>query len=123
MGKINSRNKGASFERPVAGILREELGVDVQRNLDQWREGGYARTGLNGWAIECKRAKKYSPKWWEQAVSQAGNGETPVLIYKLDYRDIVVELPANEVIDELENEDFRVCMPIMAFIVVVRERL
>ena len=42
---VNSRNKGASFERDCVKILRAELGdvVDAEslkRNLDQWRDGG-----------------------------------------------------------------------------------
>jgi len=43
MGKINSRNKGASFEREVAKHINnffDEIGYDykVKRNLEQYQE-------------------------------------------------------------------------------------
>ncbi len=35
-----SRNKGAAFEREVAHMLHEHLGIDVRRNLTQYQEKG-----------------------------------------------------------------------------------
>jgi Holliday junction resolvase len=95
MTKINSRQKGASGEREVVHILREELGLEATRNLDQWRAGGHDILGLDGWAIEVKRAK--TPRlqeWWEQTVRQAGTSKSPVLWYRLDrkYWRVIVPL-------------------------------
>jgi Holliday junction resolvase len=91
---INSRKKGQVGEREVIHILREELGIDATRNLDQWRDGGSDVLGLDGWSIEVKRAK--SPlirQWWEQTCRQTGDGQKPVLFYRLDRRDWRVVVP------------------------------
>ena len=56
---INSRNKGASFERQICKILNEELGLDCKRNLDQYQaKNNFDISGLPGWAIECKNYKQ-----------------------------------------------------------------
>ena len=50
----NSRTKGATFEREVVNIIKEVLGEQVKRNLDQWRDGGHD-IALGPYMIECKR--------------------------------------------------------------------
>lgn len=94
---INSRNKGAAGEREVAKILNDLLGVECQRNLDQWRSGGFDLEGLKGWAIEVKRAKKMTlPAWWKQTVEQASLADLkPVLWYRIDRQAWRVVLPIN----------------------------
>ena len=94
---INSRNKGAAGEREVAKIIDDLLGVKVQRNLDQWRAGGYDLTGLEGWAIEVKRAKKpLLTAWWAQTIEQAKAHQLkPVLWYRLDNQKWRVVVPMN----------------------------
>ena len=52
---VNSRDKGATFEREVCSLIREHLGVEAKRNLMQTAEGGFDVLGVPGWAIECKR--------------------------------------------------------------------
>ena len=97
MAKINSRAKGKAGELEVVHILREELGLEITRNLDQWRDGGADLLGVEGWAIECKRAKQPSlAPWWEQTVRQAGSTKIPALWYRLDrrYWRVVVPLHA-----------------------------
>ena len=34
---VNGRNKGAQFERQVAKMLHDELGVSFKRDLEQYR--------------------------------------------------------------------------------------
>lgn len=84
----NSRTKGAAGEREVARILQDQLGIELTRNLDQTRDGGYDLLGLPGWAIEVKRyktaGKAERQAWWKQAVEQAGEDLQPVVIYRLD---------------------------------------
>jgi hypothetical protein len=46
---INSRTKGAAAEREIFKILSDCLGVKVERNLVQTREGG-ADTVVGDWA-------------------------------------------------------------------------
>jgi hypothetical protein len=68
------RRKGASGERELFGLLRDELGVVVERNLSQTRGGGADSLSIDGLAIEVKRQEKpFSDAWWRQAVEQAGS--------------------------------------------------
>ena len=86
MSKINSRTKGANGEREVAKILREELGIDVQRNWAEQAARGGADILIPGWAIEVKRCKKAMiSNWWTQAAIQAQYASRhPLLVYRLD---------------------------------------
>ena len=86
---VDSRAKGAGFEREIATKIYEHLGVTVRRDLEQYREALHGDLiGLEGWTIECKRYADNSSflhksEWWTQACNAARNGEKPVLIYKL----------------------------------------
>jgi len=83
---INSRTKGSAGEREAAKIWFDLTGIKLERNLKQWRSGGFDLEGLDGWAIEVKRAKKpLLQQWWQQTIEQAGEaGLKPVLWYRLD---------------------------------------
>lgn len=86
---MNSRAKGVSGERELARLLRDELGVGVVRNLAQAREGGADLLGIDGWAIEVKRAKTAAPAtlraWWAQAEVQAERAMArPALAWRTD---------------------------------------
>lgn len=124
---INSRNKGASFEREVITLMRDHLGVECRRNLEQWRSGGFDVEGLPGFAIECKRHKEAKAgqvdKWWEQTVSQAkAHDAKPVLIYKADRQPIRVVLHDGVL---FPIEDSRGCfeMGFDLFAAILREEL
>jgi len=80
---INSRTKGASAEREVFKIISDCLGIKVERNLVQTREGG-SDTTVGDWAIEVKRQETLSlTTWWSQAVEQAMRvNKKPMLIYR-----------------------------------------
>lgn len=80
------RRKGANGERELAGLLRELLGADVVRNLMQARAGGCDLLGIEGWAIEVKRANRPRlMEWWLQTCQQAeATGQRPALFYRLD---------------------------------------
>lgn len=97
-----SRRKGKSGERELAGVLMDLLGVDIRRNLDQTRDGGYDLLGVPGWAIECKRYASAQPceiaTWWAQSVRQAeAAGLRPVLFYRLDRQDWQALVDASDV--------------------------
>tara|TARA_R100001369_G_scaffold12363_1_gene26367 strand:+ start:2894 stop:3316 length:423 start_codon:yes stop_codon:yes gene_type:complete len=109
MGKINSRNKGASFERDIASKINEFLETNedrfpkfkdvprVKRNLDQYQEKGLGDLELPNHIIECKRYASgnwYKKDWWEQTVT-ARAGNIPVLIWKYNHQPIRVCLPLN----------------------------
>ena len=67
-----SRRKGIRGEAEALRALGDELGVVLQRNLEQTRESGADCVVLKGYAIEVKRCETLCiPKWWRQALSQA----------------------------------------------------
>jgi hypothetical protein len=80
---INSRTKGAAAEREVFALISDALGIKVERNLVQTRDGGY-HTAVGGWAIEVKRQEiLHLPDWWRQCCEQAKNAHfKPMLIYR-----------------------------------------
>lgn len=83
MSKL-SRNKGANAEREVCRLLSDELGVKVERTLDQARAGGADCLSVKGFAIEVKRRESLSrPTWWAQAVQQGVKaGAEPLVLYR-----------------------------------------
>ena len=87
MGSL-SRNKGRAGEQEIVNILKNELGVPAVRNYaQQAATGGVDILGVDGWAIEVKRAKEFSNGWWTQTAEQAASvGLNPVLLYRLDRR-------------------------------------
>lgn len=95
MAKINSRAKGKSGEREFIHVLKQflpEYTADLERNLEQTRNGGHDILGLEGWAIEVKRYAKVTQAdlrgFWAQACEQARKDMSrPVLAYRLDRQD------------------------------------
>ena len=60
---INSRNKGAAFERLIVRMInecfeREGIKDRVSRNFDQSWKGGLADIYYRNFAIECKDTNK-----------------------------------------------------------------
>lgn len=84
----NSRRKGAQGERELVNLLMDELGIKLQRNLSQTRDGGYDLIGIPQLAIEVKRAAKpLMAAWWRQTTDNASSaGKIPVLAYRLDFQ-------------------------------------
>lgn len=101
---INSRNKGAAFEREICKKINTYLEskgskLTVKRNLDQYQTKGMADIYWDNLAIECKRYKGtgrsdvFKNEWWNQAVESANDNLIPVLIYKYDRRKIMCVIP------------------------------
>ena len=88
------RSKGSRGERELAKILAEALGVEVRRNLLQFRESGHDLDGLPV-ALEVKRCETLNlPEWWRQAVRQGkAAGLPPVLAYRQSRRPWRFVLP------------------------------
>ena len=84
----DSRNKGASFERKICKLIKDNLNYDAKRNLDQYQAKGQADIVIPGWSIECKAYQKgttYKKAWLQQTRESAKLlGLTPVLIYKFN---------------------------------------
>ena len=101
---INSRTKGAAFERLIVRKINECLAKEgledrVARNFDQSWKAGLADIYFRNFAIECKRYGKsntnmYKQDWWEQVLKSAGQDFIPILIYKFDRKAIYAVVPA-----------------------------
>ena len=109
---VNSRNKGASFERDVKNRLHDALGLEFRRVLDQWAEAGLPDLTCEDdafpFVIECKRSSKgngCNPAWQKQATSAAvAANKMPVVIYKYNHREVICSLPM-----EVINPMYRGC--------------
>lgn len=141
MSRINSRTKGASAERELAGLIADELGVRLIRNLEQSRSGGHDlmvhpdETGpvasyLARYALEAKRYARATPAllkgWWTQAELQAEQcGLMPALAYRADRAAWRIVLPLSELVRELPRWPglaFTAELSIDAFCALARER-
>ena len=98
---INSRNKGAAFERQIANALINDLKLKnpVKRILEQTRTKELPDLMLGRWCIECKAygtGAEPRPDWWEQVlVSSNQEGMRPALVYKFNNRPIKVRINNN----------------------------
>jgi Holliday junction resolvase len=91
MTRINSRQKGASYEREVAKKWTEETGMAAERGARNGVEGG-DDVMVEGDAIhlECKRRKRLAvSEFVHQAVRDAGD-RVPVVVMRADREDDIV---------------------------------
>jgi|TARA_B100000497_G_C7624756_1_gene375418 Holliday junction resolvase len=129
---VNSRAKGAQFERSIANYLWDHLGIKFKRDLEQYREGDHGdlvpERGVDfPFVIECKRYKSgdgMRPDWWGQA-SRAANraGKLPCVVYKFDHRDVRVVVPLHAVMYEEEDNGFVAVLDLEGFCYLVREMM
>lgn len=105
MNGRGKRNKGAAGERELAGILQDNLGFEVKRNLGQARDGEDDIT-IQKFRIEVKRQERLQvDKWSEQVESCSKPGEVPVLAYRRN------------------GQPWRVCLKLEDFIPLLRDAL
>jgi hypothetical protein len=102
---VNSRNKGAGFERDIINAFKEFLGVDCKRNLEQWRSGG-DDIDLPPYSIECKRRATIAIyDWWHQACDSAeAKKRVPILIVKADRKKPLVVMDLREFMKLIREE-------------------
>lgn len=91
---VNSRAKGASFERTLASKLRE-YGYDCRRGQQYCGANGDADVvGLPGIHIEakaCEQMRLYD--WMSQAkMDSEGTGRLPAVFHKKNYAEILVTM-------------------------------
>ena len=97
--KINSKEKGARFERSLAGIFRDYGYSDSRRTAQYCGNTGDASdvVGLPGLHIEAKHQEAMRLyDWVEQAKRDAeanGEGKIPVVFHKKNHAEILVTLP------------------------------
>lgn len=124
----NGRNKGASWERTVASMVKESLGADVKRDLEQYRSGDRGDLiGLDGFVIECKRYKMangghHHQDWWNQVVNAADSqGCHPALIYKYDRAEPKVVVRLSFLNSDFEGKEDTVTISFDTWCMLVRE--
>lgn len=116
------RTKGATGERTVINMFKENGFTNAKRNLMQTAEGGFDIVGVGKFAIEVKNHKKLSINtWWVQTLAQTPKGFIPTLIYKIpNTSKIMVQMPLSAVNQELSS-DRTVTMSFDDFVYVARE--
>lgn len=124
----NGRQKGANFERECAKTLFMATGLDVKRDLEQYRASDHGDLiGIPGWTIECKRYARgttWRNEWWGQVEAAANAaGCEPALIYKFDRCPIRVVLRLSSVSNEYMSKDDTVEMSMDTFAMLVSESL
>lgn len=96
--KINSKEKGARFERKLAGIFRDYGYSDSRRTAQYCGNTGDASdvVGLPYLHIEAKHQEKmYLYDWIAQAKGDAeanGEGKIPAVFHKKNHAEILVTL-------------------------------
>ena len=98
MAKLNSKQKGAIFERILAGIFREYGFSDARRTAQYCGNTGDASdvVGLPGIHVEAKHQENMRLyDWIEQARRDAeanGKGLLPAVFHKKNNHDILVTM-------------------------------
>jgi Holliday junction resolvase len=94
---INSKQKGARFERQLASIFREYGYTDSRRTVQYCGKSGNAADviGLPGIHVEAKHQEKMELyKWMEQAKRDAAGGENlPAVFHKKNNHEVLVTMP------------------------------
>lgn len=99
--KINSRDKGARFERKVAELLREH-GYEAERGCQHsgGKDSPDVKHNMKGVHIEAKAVEKLN-LWNALAQSErdAGEDEVPIVVFKRNRSGIYVAMPFEEFIE------------------------
>lgn len=99
---VNGRNKGAAWEREVAKMLLDELGISFKRDLEQYRAGEHGDLIPDDdafpFTLELKRYKDGpiggQTAWWAQTCAAASREKKwPALLYKYDRKPMRCVVP------------------------------
>ena len=99
MMAVNSKQKGARFERTLAGLFREYGYSDARRTAQYCGNTGDASdvVGLPGIHVEAKHAEAMRLyDWMDQAKRDAaanGKGNLPAVFHKKNHAEILVTMP------------------------------
>lgn len=88
-----SRQKGKRFEREVANLFKAH-GFEAKRTAQFCGKTGTADVdGVDGLHIECKAVERLNlNKAMEQSMSDAREGEVPIVIHKMSRKPILVTM-------------------------------
>ncbi|MFA9231837.1 MAG: hypothetical protein ACEQSU_14000 [Microgenomates group bacterium] len=121
---INSRDKGANFEREIARELELLTGIQFRRNLEQARAVDHCDliTDDPAWPISCE-LKRYAagtgckPAWREQATRAAAKtGKVPAVIWKYNRQPIRCTVPFTALGFGRDDEWFECSLPGLAYL-------
>lgn len=107
MGKINSRAKGAAFERTIATKLKER-GYEAKRGV-QFGQGCHdnpdVKHSLEGLHFECKAVENLNLyKAMDQSKNDAqGANLIPTVIHKKNRKDILITMKLDDFLDLYEK--------------------
>lgn len=93
--KINSREKGADYERHIAKVIRK-YGFEAERGCQHsgGKDSPDVKHNMPGIHIEAKATEKLSIwKALAQSKRDAGEGEIPVVVFKRNYSGDFIVLP------------------------------
>lgn len=97
---INSRQKGARFERELAALFRKYGYGGAHRTAQYCGKSGDAAdvVGLPGIHVEAKHCEKMELyKWMDQAIrDSAGTGKIPAVFHKKNRAGILVTLQLDD---------------------------
>jgi hypothetical protein len=104
MGGRASRNKGASAEREVAGIIKTRLGIEMRRTpLSGGMDWKGDIQGWDGMHVEVKRQERLSiPSWVEQAEGDCPDGCVPLVVFRRSREPWRVVLGLDALLDLVE---------------------
>ncbi len=123
----------------VAKALEAELGVKLERNLEQSRNGGcdlrvlsdcVIANRLNRFSIECKRYRQATDglisDWWQRTLDQAEKAnKTPLLAFRADRQQWCIIVPLREISNHLPDQypdiDWTAWLSVPAFGALMRE--
>ena len=98
MGKINSREKGARFERTLAKMIREH-GYEAERGCQHsgGKDSPDVKHNMHRLHIEAKDVEKLNI-WQalEQSKRDSGEDEIPVVMFKRNRSKVYVAVPFDE---------------------------
>jgi Holliday junction resolvase len=123
----SNRNRGAAAERELARWIRDELGIDVSRQLKQFQEAQhFDLTPVGPFGIEAKYHARINVKdWWKQAVVSAkASSLIPVVAYKVARKGWRFVLPHTSAQGDWSHDyEFTVDAGPACFAMIVREAL
>ena len=97
---------GNNFERKIANMLHDELGLKFHRDLEQYRTKDHGDLLCEvdfPFSIEFKKRSKgttYASEWYEQSRTAAQDqGKIPCVIYQLNRSPIRVVIDLNVIIE------------------------
>lgn len=101
---MNSRDKGARFERQIANVLKER-GYEARRGQQYCGTNGDADViGLPGVHIECKAVERLNVSAaYAQSQRDARDGEVPVVVHKKSREPIMITLLLDDFLDIYEE--------------------